>query len=201
MRHNIRSWLYSNKNIQKSLLLEHREEVVDLQRSILGKICAVDSILNHALSKPEPNWISCRLFHLHTWLWETLAWSAWQQQDQGGHTTLEVSRQDHPRTQSGVQNISNLWSLPCVETWRARHGPLLRCATLSPHSSTTPLVKRFKFLPPNCATCTLLRTLPPGGRSVGWWPCQASWSLPLGEPSSHFSYWSSTSDSPTTWDG
>ena len=35
-----------------------------------------------------------------------------------------------------------------------------------------------------CGTCTPPGTLLPGGRLVGRWPGQASWSLPLGEPTS-----------------
>ena len=65
----------------------------------------------HSLPSSLQTWIELDFmaagvfFHLQTWLWETLVWSTWQQQDLGGHTALGVSPQDHPHPQAGVENV------------------------------------------------------------------------------------------------
>ena len=159
-------WIYSNKNIPKSTLLEHREEVVDLQWGILRKICAVHSILDHALSKPELNWISWQLmFSIFTPGSERF-WS-----DQLGNSRIwgatQLSESFHKITLTPklVLKMCSDWWLSW--SWNLKSQTW---TTAEVRHTFTPFVNNssgeiFRFLSQNCAMSNLYTSK----NSSAWW--------------------------------
>ena len=145
------------------------------------------------------------VFHLHTWLWETLVWSTWQQQDLEGHTTLEVSPQDHPHPQPVIKFIQNIRFVLKLEPgepdmdhcWGESHfHPIRQQLLWWEFNFNWTLFNSIRIASSKivlCATCTPPGTLLPGGRLVGRWPCQAIWSLLLGVPSTQDRFYHDTS--------